>query len=251
MSRKIGIVLAVLVFLAGLGVFAYPHIEGAVLESHAAEAVESFKNTFPRETHSSTPIDPIPPEDTLILPDRYPELYKAMWEYNRTIYAERQKGLSDPWAYENTSFDLTSYGLETDVFGVLSIPALELEMPLYLGASYEHMATGAAHLSQTSLPIGGNNTNCIIAGHRGWSGAPYFLHLDRLAEGDTVILTNLWGTLDYTVSEIRVINPNAVDEILIQDGRELLTLMTCHPPNSGGRFRYLVICERAKESAPP
>ena len=206
-----------LVFLAGLGVFAYPHIEGAVLESHAAEAVESFKNAFPRETH-----------------------------------AERQKGLSDPWAYENTSFDLTAYGLETDVFGVLSIPALELEMPLYLGASYDHMAAGAAHfLSQTSLPIGGDNTNCVIAGHRGWSGAPYFLHLDRLTEGDTVILTNLWETLEYTVSEIKIIEPNAVDEILIQGGRELLTLMTCHPPNSGGRFRYLVICERAKESVPP
>ena len=251
MSRKIGIVLAVLVFLAGLSVFAYPHIEGAVLESHAAEAVENFKNTFLRETHSSTPSNPNPPEDFLILPDRYPELYKAMWEYNRTIYAERQKGLSDPWAYENSSFDLTTYGLETDVFGVLSIPALELEMPLYLGACYDHMAAGAAHLSQTSLPIGGDNTNCVIAGHRGWSGAPYFLHLDRLAEGDRVILSNLWETLEYTVSEIRIIEPNAVNEILIQEGRELLTLMTCHPPNSGGRFRYLVICERAKESAPP
>ena len=251
MNRRIGIVLAVLVFLAGLGVFAYPHIEGAVLESHAAEAVESFKNTFPVETHSSTPVDPIPPENLLILPDRYPELYKAMWEYNRTIYAERQKGLSDPWAYENSSFDLTAYGLETDVFGVLTIPALELEMPLYLGASYENMAKGAAHLSQTSLPIGGSNTNCVIAGHRGWSGAPYFLHLDQLAVGDRVAITNLWETLEYEVMEIRIIEPNAVNEILIQEGRELLTLMTCHPPNSGGRFRYLVICERAKESVPP
>ena len=251
MSRIIWIVLAVLVFLAGLAVFAYPHIEGAVLESHAAEAVESFKNTFPHETHFSAPDEPAPQGNPIVLPDRYPELYKAMWEYNRTIYAERQKGLSDPWAYENSSFDLAAYGVETDVFGVLTIPALELEMPLYLGASYEHMAAGAAHLSQTSLPIGGDNTNCVIAGHRGWSGAPYFLHLDRLAEGYTVILTNLWETLEYTVSEIKIIEPNAVDEILIQGGRELLTLMTCHPPNSGGRFRYLVICERAKESAPP
>lgn len=221
------------------------------MESHAAEAVESFKNTFPRETHSSTSVDSIPPEDALILPDRYPELYRAMWEYNRTIYAERQKGLSDPWAYENTSFDLTAYGLETDVFGVLSIPALELEMPLYLGASYEHMAAGAAHLSQTSLPIGGDNTNCVIAGHRGWAATAYFLHLDRLAVGDRVAITNLWETLEYEVTEIRIIEPYAVNEILIQEGRELLTLMTCHPPNSGGRFRYLVICERANGSVPP
>lgn len=250
MGKKIGIAIAVLFFLAGLAVFAYPHIEGAVLESYASEAVESFKNTFPHETHFSTPDDTYPPENMLTLPNAYPELYKAMWEYNRAIYAEHQKGLSDPWAYENTSFDLTAYGLDNEVFGVLSIPVLELEMPLYLGASYDHMAAGAAHLSQTSLPIGGNNTNCVIAGHRGWSGAPYFLHLDRLTEGDRITVTNLWETLEYEVTEIQIIAPNAVNEILIRDGKELLTLMTCHPPASGGRFRYLVICERVKEAAP-
>ena len=50
-------------------------------------------------------------------------------------------------------------------------------------------------------------------------------------------------------SEIKIIEPNAVDEILIQDGRDLLTLMTCHPPNTGGRYRYLVYCERVTEAA--
>ena len=72
-------------------------------------------------------------------------------------------------------------------------------------------------------------------------------HFQRLTEGDRVKLTNLWQALEYEVTEIRVIEPNDVDAILIREGRELLTLMTCHPPNSGGRFRYLVICERAEK----
>ena len=58
----------------------------------------------------------------------------------------------------------------------LEIPSLDIEMPVYLGATSQHMADRAAVMSQTSIPIGGENTNCIIAGHRGWNGAHYFLY---------------------------------------------------------------------------
>ena len=62
--------------------------------------------------------------------------------------------------------------------------------------------------------------------------------------GDTVTVTNLWEQLIYQVAEIKIIYPYEVDQILIQEGRELLTLLTCHPYASGGKQRYLVICER-------
>ena len=117
---------------------------------------------------------------------------------------------------------------------------------IYLGATELHMAAGAAHLSQTSLPIGGMDTNCVIAGHRGYNGARYFRNLDKLHVGDLVTVTNLWETLRYRVCEIRIIDPSDVDEILIQPGRELLTLLTCHPYASGGRQRYVVYCERSE-----
>ena len=117
-------------------------------------------------------------------------------------------------------------------------------MPIYLGATEQHMADGAAHLSQTSLPIGGANTNSVIAGHRGYGGANYFRYIDKLQIGDTVTVTNLWEQLTYQVAEIKIIYPYQVEEILIQPGRELLTLLTCHPYASGGKQRYLVICER-------
>ena len=127
---------------------------------------------------------------------------------------------------------------------MLSIPAIELEMPVYLGASYDNMAAGAAVLGQTSLPIGGDNTNCVIAGHRGWNGAAYFLNIDKLQEGDEIQLINLWETMNYNVTEIRIIEPTDIKQVLIQDDRELLTLMSCHPYASGGKYRYLVFCER-------
>lgn len=115
---------------------------------------------------------------------------------------------------------------------------------LYLGASDEHLAAGAAVLGNTSAPIGGDSTNCVIAGHRGWRGADYFRHIDRLQVGDTVTLTNLWETLTYTVADIQIIQPHEVDKIKIQQGCDLLTLLTCHPYASGGRQRYVVYCEK-------
>ena len=168
-----------------------------------------------------------------------------MKDYNQHIFAEKQAGLKDSFAYAEPSFTLSDYGVETETIAVLNIPNLELSMPVYLGANEQNMAAGAAHMSNTSLPVGGTNTNCVIAGHRGYSGADYFKHLDILKEGDSVQLVTLWNTLNYTVSEIQIIEPYEVEKILIQDGRELLTLLTCHPYASGGRYRYLVICERS------
>ena len=167
-----------------------------------------------------------------------------MKAYYEAIFREGQEGLSDPAAYETPSFHLGDYGLESEVFGVLSIPRLELRMPIYLGATEENMANGAAVMGQTSLPIGGTNTNCVLAGHRGWNGAAYFLYVDRLIPGDIVTVTNPWETMNYKVSDIKVFDPNDVEAIHIQANRELLTLLTCHPPASGGKQRYLVFCER-------
>lgn len=184
--------------------------------------------------------------EEVILPTEHTQLWLDMQDYNQTIFWEDQTGLSDPSAYEEASFRLADYGLESEVFGVLSIPRLELNMPIYLGAAKQNMANGAAVMGQTSLPIGGSNTNCVLAGHRGWNGAAYFLYINQLEPGDTITVTNLWETLTYTVTETKIINPNDVEAIHIQPGRELLTLLTCHPPASGGKQRYLVFCERTQ-----
>ena len=235
-KRRIYICAAVLLFFAGIVLFMYPSIRGEQLESKAAESIVQFVEAKKNE------------RDNTSFSILYPELYQAMKDYNQGIYLNKQTGLTEDGIYAEPSFILSDYGVETNAIAVLNIPALDLSMPVYLGANDENMATGAAHMSNTSLPVGGINTNCVIAGHRGYSGADYFKHLDTLKEGDSVQLVTLWNTLNYTVSEIRIIEPYDVEQILIQDGRELLTLLTCHPYASGGRYRYLVICERSQEA---
>lgn len=244
MARKIIIGIMVLVFLAGLSFFLYPYATGAMIDREIQENAEDFHNRVEiQPTTSTVIIDTTEPTEEIL----YPDLWADMIAYNETIYAEGQSGLSCAYDYQKPSFILADYGLEDEVFGVISIPAMDLNMPIFLGATEKHMADGAAHMSQTSLPIGGNNTNCVIAGHRGYGGASYFRYIEKLQIGDTVSITNLWETIDYRVVQIKIIYPNEVKEILIQENRDLLTLLTCHPYASGGKQRYLVICERTEE----
>ena len=225
--RKTPFVLAALLVVAGICVMLWPVFTGQRLQADTDEAVQSFLEEQKPEQQRT-------------------ELLAALQEYNRLLYTKKQCNLTDLEACEEPAADLTVYGIEDEVIGVLEIPAMELTMPVYLGASDAHLAAGAAVLGNTSAPIGGENSNCVIAGHRGWRGADYFRHIDRLQAGDTVRLTNLWETLTYTVADIQIIQPHEVDKIKIQQGRDLLTLLTCHPYASGGRQRYVVCCERTE-----
>ena len=245
--RTIGIAFMVALFLLGLTVLAYPYLYGFSVGTELKQEAQLFLDTQFKENVPITTPEAAPEETPELIPEKYTELWLAMHEYNERIWCEKQEDLCDPWSYEQPSFVLGDYGLDNEVFGVISIPALELEMPLYLGATQQHMADGAAHLSQTSLPIGGKNTNCVIAGHRGYSGAAYFRDVTELQTGDEVIITSLWETLTYKVTWTQIIMPNDVKSILIQEGRDLITLLTCHPYASGGKQRFLVFCERDAE----
>ena len=206
----------------------WPVFTGHRLQSSATTAVQEFL------------ADRDEPEQ------QYLELLADLQAYNQRIYAEKQRNLTNLEACEVPAADLTAYGVEDEIIGVLEIPTLELVMPVYLGASDSHLAAGAAVLGNTSVPIGGMSTNCVIAGHRGWYGADYFRHIDRLQVDDTVTITNLWETLTYAVVDMKIIQPDQVDKIKIQPVRDLLTLITCHPYASGGRQRLVIYCERRK-----
>ena len=204
-GKLIVLILLLTVFLGGLGAFLYPIINGLLLDRQQSMAAQLFLSREQKQDmiQSTQPSDP---------------LRIAMEAYNQRIFEEGQAGFNSVDAYETPSFLLSDYGLEEEVFGVISIPSLEVEIPIYLGASAENLALGAAHLSQTSLPIGGKNTNCVIAGHRGWRGGAYFRDIPKLKAGDLVQITNLWETLTYQVNEVKIIYPQSSTALLIQPG---------------------------------
>ena len=167
---------------------------------------------------------------------------------NEDIYKNGQKDFKDAFSY--TWFPIPLNGFKEERCGYIKIPAMDVQLPLYVRATKKNMAKGATVLGNTSLPIGGNNTNSVIAGHRGYQGAPYFREIEKLQIGDKVYIKNQWEKLTYIVKRIKIVYPNDSDEVKIQPGKDMITLLTCHPYRSHGRYRYLVFCERDTSKRP-
>ena len=169
----------------------------------------------------------------------------ALWEsvqaYNLRLWEDGQSDFCDAWFVTKSP---AAAGTDGGMFGYITIPAMDAELPLYLGASAENLSKGAAVLGGTSLPVGGENTNSVIAGHRGYRGIPYFREIEKLGIGDAVIIINPWTTLGYRVESIDIINPGDSDRVMIREGKDMVTLMTCHPYRSHGKYRYVVYCVR-------
>ena len=170
-------------------------------------------------------------------------LYAELQKRNKELYENKQNGLVDPFSYSQPDIDLSAYGLKNNTIGFLYIPAMELNIPILLGANEGNMAQGAAHLTNTSYPIGGTNTNAVLAAHRGFSKAKMFRHIEVLKKGDKVYIKNFRETLTYEVFDTEVITPTEVDKLKIRDGEDMVTLITCHPYRHNYQ-RYLVFCRR-------
>lgn len=247
------ILLMLLVLALGLVMIVGPMYDSYQAEKEISLGVSVFKElieeTVPIESdvipQPDTETTPAEPKDDFPhgRPIDYPALWEAMESYNTDIYENGQSELVDAWSYQSAVFDLEEYGYPEQIFGIVSIPKINVEMPLYLGASYSNLAKGFAQLSQTSMPIGGINTNCVIAGHRGYRGAAHLRDVEGLEIGDSVFITNPWETMEYRVVSMIVIKPNETENILIQPGRDLVTLTTCHPYGVGSH-RYVITCER-------
>ena len=149
-ARALLIFLTVLVFIAGLSVFSYPFINGLLVDYKIKMHAEEFLSWVETDRYIPSPSESqVILEPEIFVPEEYPELWVDMQDYNLEIYRSVQTNLDGKSAYEEPSFILADYGLETEIFAVLSIPVLEIEMPVYLGATNKHMADGAAVMSQT------------------------------------------------------------------------------------------------------
>lgn len=240
-GRKVASVLAVLMLLAGVGLLVFPYANQAVFELQTDSMRASFLDFVRSEEgrddgSSASSASKVDVEG----------LYAYLKAENERLYEEGQDGLADAFSYEQPAVDLSRFGLEDNLIGFVSIPSIGSTLPIYLGANNEQMAKGAVHLTQTSYPIGTENSNAVIAAHRGtFNGMTMFRDIDGIHKGDEVIVENFRERLDYRVCEIKIIRPTDVGEVLIQDGRDMVTLITCHPLWDNYE-RYVVYCERVR-----
>lgn len=246
MKRKVLQFAMLILFLCGLGVFLYPKITEWYALNRQQKAIEEFK----KELAVVQEEDIEQQEETEVSQENLEQLYCDMQEYNQRIYKEGQENLKDPFDYEMPSFDLTEYGFNSNVIGIIRIPAMEVELPLYLGADSENMKKGAAILGETSMPLGGENTNVVVAAHRGYQGTPMFRQIEVLEPGDRIEITTPFQVLTYQVTETKIVLPDEIDQILIEEGKDKITLLTCHPYTQN-THRYLVYGERCENTEQP
>ena len=166
-------------------------------------------------------------------------------QYNQKVAAGEISISADPFSFEEALDAFSTQGLEDGLIGYIEIPKMGCSLPLYLGASTEHMAKGATVVSGSSAPLGEESSNCVIAAHRGYSSAAMFRDIEELSAGDKVYVCTLWDKLTYTVVGTKVIDPSDTAAVSVQQGRDMVSLLTCHP--YGYNYsRYVVECERSE-----
>lgn len=143
------------------------------------------------------------------------------YEYNEKLY---KTGIIEETEYMS-QLDV----LDNQMLGTVEIPKINEKLPIYHGTEEDVLKKGIGHLKESSLPVGGVNTHSILAGHCGMSSAKLFTRLDELKKGDVFFVTSCNQKLGYRVCDIKTVKPDNKEVIEIQEGRDLVSLITCTP----------------------
>lgn len=225
MKKIISKIIGMSLILLGIAVFLYPVIVNQVNKKYMKEKIDVFVIESRYEDVSE--------KDTL---------KQAFIDYNQMLYEEGQN-IVDTFSYQVEEFNLREYGYSANIVAYIDVPKMNITLPIYLGATDTNLNKGAALLSKTSIPIGGINSNSVIAAHRGLISSDMFRNIQKLKIGDDIKITNQWEELIYKVCDIKIIDSDDIDSILIQENRDLITLITCHPYRENYQ-RYVVYAER-------
>lgn len=208
-NRAVNIIL-VLIFFVGLSLLLYPTLSDYWNSCHQTAAIEEY-------TQEVAALD----EET------YEQIWNLAVEYNEEL---ADRGLN----YHLTDAQILRYEQMLDVsgtgvMGYVEIPQIRCSLPIYHGTEDAVLQTAIGHLEWSSLPVGGEDSHCVLSGHRGLPSAKLFSNLDQLREGDIFMLHVLDETLTYEVDQIRIVLPHELDELEIEEGQDYCTLVTCTP----------------------
>ena len=182
-------------------------------------------------------------EEALETADRGVSSRPWLESYNERVRQGGGMVINDPFTFGAADQSFAKTGLAGLPVGVLTVDSMACEAPVYLGSSEQNLLNGAAVVAGTSAPLGEPSSNCVIAAHRNM----FFKQIENVRVGDRVCLRTIWGGYVYRVVEIRIISPSDIKSAAVQEGKDLLTLVTCHPYGSN-RQRIIAVCERDEGS---
>lgn len=175
------------------------------------------------------------------------ELSERIDKYNSNVNVD-ETGLVDPFNSEDIELESSKVIDENGIFGYLEIPKINFKKPIYLGASYNHLAKGVGQLDGTSIPVGGKGRRSVLAGHRGWYGDIMLLKVGQLYSNDVVYVHHHGKTLTYKVVGREYISPSDWDRLKPVEGKDMLTILSCDPMYPPFTRRILINCVRVDET---
>lgn len=208
--KKLSTVLLIATFVAGLSLLLYPTVSNYWNTLHASRAVATYVDAVQNMGE-----------------DKRREMLQKAIDYNKSLTSDNQRlTISSARRQEYESIlDVDGNGM----IGYIEIPNINITLPVYHGTNDDVLQIAVGHLDWTSLPVGGTSTHCVLSGHRGLPSAKLFTNLDQVKEGDTFVIRVLDEVLTYEIDQIRIVEPAAVDDLMIENGKDYCTLVTCTP----------------------
>ena len=196
--------------VVGIGLLAYPSVANYWNQYHQTRAIMSYSEAVGNMSNAD-----------------YERILESAREYNARL-AERG------FHWVMTDAERAEYEKElnidgTGIMGYISVPKFRIHVPIYHGTEENVLQIAIGHLETTSLPVGGESTHTQVSGHRGLPSARLFTDLDKIREGDTWTITVLNETLTYECDQIRIVEPEDLSDLDLEEGKDLCTLITCTP----------------------
>lgn len=211
-------IIITLVFLAGLSLLLYPYIANEWNTYRQSKLLTTYEKQI-TTLEASNPIDYSAEKERA---DAYND---ALVPYILPDSFAIAAASEEPDEEYMACLNLTGDGM----MGYVHIPKIDIKIPIYHTVSTEVLEKAAGHLEGSSLPVGGENTHAVISAHRGLPSAALFTDLDKLKEGDHFLVNVLDEILCYEVDQISVVEPSDTDALRVEDGKDLMTLLTCTP----------------------
>ena len=210
-------ILVIIIFLAGLSLLLYPFVANKWNTYRQSRLISSYEEVVSEKTEAGA----IDYEAEWLKAQQYNDELMPMILPDSFAIAEAEGEDEEYMAALNLAGD--------GIMGTVEIPKIGITLPIYHTTEEEVLERAAGHLEGSSLPIGGENTHAVISAHRGLPSAALFTDLDQLATGDHFLIHVLDETLCYEVDQILTVEPDDTSALQVEDGEDLVTLLTCTP----------------------
>lgn len=209
MKKHLSTILLLGVMAVGLTLLLYPSVSDYWNSFHQSRAIASYSESVAMMTQAD-----------------YDQMWSEAEAFN--LSAARRNSINLP-EEERAVYESLLNVSETGIMGYIEIPKISVSLPVYHGTEDSVLQIAVGHLDGTSLPVGGPSTHCVLSGHRGLPSARLLTDLDKMTEGETFMLHILNQTLTYEVDQIRIVEPQELNELQIIENGDYCTLVTCTP----------------------